>query len=167
MKSLLCNAQIRAREVRFINEKGDQLGIIPTEKAIAHCAEVGLDLVQVDAYSKPPVCKALKYDQYRFQQSKKKKAQVKSKPLKEIKLRPVIDENDYQVKIRKIIQFVGQGSKVKVTLRFRGREIVHKELGVRLLEKVKAEIAEVADVSQQPLFEGRQVTMVLSPKSKK
>lgn len=167
LKTMLHNHQIRTKEVRFIDEGGNQQGIVALDKAIEHCKSVGLDLVQVDGNSSPPVCKALKYDQYRFEQSKKVKTQSKRKPLKEIKLRPAIEQNDYNVKIKKITQFIEQGSKVKVSLRYRGREIVHKELGEQLLDRVKHELADLIDVTQQPLFEGRQVTMVISPKAKK
>ena len=164
---MICNHRIRAKEVRFIDEEGSQRGIMLLEKALSHCKSVGLDLVQVDSNSTPPVCKALKYDQYRFEQSKRIKSQTKRKPMKEIKLRPGIEENDYQVKMKKVTQFIEQGSKVKVSLRFKGREIVHKEIGEQLLKRVQQELAAIIEVSQQPLFEGRQVTMVICPKSKK
>ena len=161
------NQLIDEPAVVVINEDGDNLGTMGVEEAIAMAEEVGLDLVEVAPNSKPPVCKILDFGKYKYQAQKKaSEARKKQKTVdvKEIKMRPNIDTHDYDVKMRNILRFFEDGDKVKVTLRFRGREMAHQELGLQLLQKVKAETEEIAKVEAEPKLEGRQITMVLAPR---
>ena len=138
----------------------------PSE-ALAKAQEAGLDLVEISPNAVPPICKILDYGKYRFQEQKKQaEARKKQKvvEVKEIKLRPMIDDHDYQVKMRSMERFFEEGDKVKVTLRFRGREMAHQELGAKLLDRVKGEFAEVAKVEMEPRLEGRQMVMVMAPR---
>lgn len=142
-------------------------GVIPTREAIRKAEDVGLDLVEVSPNAEPPVCKILDYGKYKYEvQKKKNEAKKKQKvvEVKEIKLRPGIDENDYQVKMRAMIRFLGEGDKVKVTLRFRGREMTHMEIGQKVLERVQADLDSLVKVEQSAKMEGRQMVMVLAPK---
>ena len=161
------NGEIDAREVQLIKEDGENIGSIPIERALEIAAEADLDLVEVAPNSSPPVCKILDYGKYKYQ-AQKKAAEARKKQktfdVKEIKMRPNIDTHDYDVKMRSIRRFFEQGDKVKVTLRFRGREMAHQELGTRLLQKVKDETEEIAKVESEPKLEGRQMVMVLAPK---
>jgi translation initiation factor IF-3 len=143
------------------------LGIVPTREALMAAREAGLDLVEVSPSADPPVCKILDYGKYKYQaQKKKNEARKKQKTIdvKEIKLRPNIDDADYEVKLRNARRFLDEGDKVKVTMRFRGRELAHQELGMNVLVRVRDQLEELSKVEQMPKMEGRQMTMVLSPK---
>jgi translation initiation factor IF-3 len=143
------------------------LGIVPTREALMAAREAGLDLVEVSPNADPPVCKILDYGKYKYQaQKKKNEARKKQKTIdvKEIKLRPNIDDADYEVKLRNARRFLDEGDKVKVTMRFRGRELAHQELGMNVLVRVRDQLEELSKVEQMPKMEGRQMTMVLSPK---
>ena len=151
----------------MIDENGDNLGVLLTAEAIEQAAAVGLDLVEVSPNADPPVCKFLDVGKYKYEAQKKanlaRKSQ-KTQEIKEIKMRPNIDDHDYGVKMRKIHEFIEEGDKVKVTMRFRGREMAHGELGMAVLRRVQEQTAEVAKVEAHPRMEGRQMLMVLSPK---
>ncbi len=154
-------------EVRLIGAEGENVGVIGTPAAIEMAEDVGLDLVEVSPNADPPVCKILDYGKLKYE-TQKKKAEARKKQrtidVKEIKMRPGIDHHDYDVKMRSINRFLGDGDKVKVTLRFRGREMVHQNLGMKVLERVRADLEEIAKVEQFPKMEGRQMTMVMAPK---
>ena len=161
------NADILNEEVRCIAPDGEQLGVMKTVDAIAEADTHGLDLVEVSPNADPPVCKILDYGKFKFEaQKKRNEAKKKQKVIevKEIKLRPNIDEHDYQVKMRSVQKFLDEGDKVKVTLRFRGREMAHQELGVNVLNRVRADTEEVAKIEAFPKLEGRQMIMVIAPK---
>ena len=151
----------------MIGQDGENLGPTPTEEALALAAEVGLDLVEISPNAVPPVCKVMDYGRFKYQ-AQKKAAEARKKQktveVKEIKMRPNIDTHDYDVKMRAMRRFFDEGDKVKVTLRFRGREMAHQELGVQLLDKVKGETLELAKVESEPKLEGRQMVMVLAPR---
>jgi translation initiation factor IF-3 len=161
------NEFIQSDKVRVIDEEGENLGVMYTREAIAQAAEVGLDLVEVSPNADPPVCKFLDVGKFKYEAQKKanlaRKSQ-KTQEIKEIKMRPNIDDHDYMVKMKKIIEFIGEGDKVKVTLRFRGREMSHQQLGMALLQRVAEDMVETAKVEAYPRLEGRQMLMVLSPK---
>src|SRR6201997_4954782 len=161
------NEEIRSREVQLIDQKGDNHGVVDTQAALAKAVEAGLDLVEIVPNNNPPVCRILDYGKYKYQ-AQKKAAEARKKQkvveVKEIKLRPMIDDHDYDVKMRSRQGFFEDGDKVKVTLRFRGREMAHQELGSKLLDKVKADTAPLAKVEAEPKLEGRQMTMVLAPR---
>jgi translation initiation factor IF-3 len=161
------NQMITSDKVRVIDENGENLGVMYTREAIEQAAEVGLDLVEVSPNADPPVCKFLDVGKFRYEAQKKanlaRKTQ-KTQEIKEIKMRPNIDDHDYDVKMRAIHKFIGEGDKVKVTLRFRGRELSHQQLGMNLLKRVQDDTAEVAKIEAYPRMEGRQMLMVLSPK---
>jgi translation initiation factor IF-3 len=151
----------------LIDQDGHNLGTVPIAEALAKAQEVGLDLVEIAPNVSPPVCKLLDYGKYKYQEQKKQaEARKKQKvvEVKEIKFRPMIDDHDYDVKMRSMRRFFEEGDKVKVTLRFRGREMAHQELGVQLLDRVKDDTAKVAKVEMEPRFEGRQMVMVLAPR---
>ena len=161
------NGAIRARSVRCIGPEGDQLGILELEAALDKAAGLGLDLVELQPNAEPPVCKILDYGKYKYQAQKRaNEARKKQKiiEVKEIKLRPNIDTHDYEVKMKAVRKFLAAGDKVKVTLRFRGREMAHIELGSELLERLRGEIEEIAKIEAMPKMEGRQMIMVLAPK---
>jgi len=161
------NEQIRVREVRLIGENGENVGVVPTEDAIRRAFDVGLDLVEISPTAAPPVCKILDYGKYKYEAQKRaNEARKKQKVIevKEIKMRPNIDEHDYDVKMRAIRRFFEEGDKVKITLRFRGREMAHQHLGMAVLNRVKSETEAIAKVESEPRFEGRQMVMVLAPK---
>ena len=161
------NADILNEEVRCIAPDGEQLGVMKTEDAIAEADSHGLDLVEVSPNADPPVCKILDYGKFKFEaQKKRNEAKKKQKVIevKEIKLRPNIDEHDYQVKMRSVQKFLDEGDKVKVTLRFRGREMAHQELGVNVLNRVREDTDEVAKIEAFPKLEGRQMIMLIAPK---
>ena len=161
------NDDIRVPRVLLIDQNGEKQGIMPTTAAVEAALEAGLDLVEVSPNSDPPVCKILDYGKYKFEEQKKKNAARKRQKvveIKEIKLRPNIDVHDYDVKAKAMHGFFEEGDKVKVTLRFRGRELAHPELGMRLLQKVKAEFEPVAKVEYEPRMEGKQMIMILAPR---
>jgi translation initiation factor IF-3 len=161
------NEFINVPKVRVIDENGENLGIMITREAIEQAAEVGLDLVEVSPTADPPVCKYLDIGKYKYEAQKKaniaRKTQ-RTQEIKEIKMRPNIDDHDYDTKMKKVFDFIGEGDKVKVTLRFRGREMAHQQLGMQLLQRVAENTSEVAKVESYPRLEGRQMLMVLSPK---
>jgi translation initiation factor IF-3 len=161
---------IRVPEVRVIGADGDQVGILPTAEAIGLAEESELDLVEVSPMAQPPVCRIMDYGKYKFEQSKKaqeaRKKQVRVQ-VKEVKFRPGTDEGDYQVKLRNLMRFLEEGNKTKVTLRFRGREMAHRDLGLKLLKRVEEDLSEHGAVEQQPLMEGRQMVMVVAPTRRK
>jgi len=161
------NQMINVPKVRVIDENGENLGIMYTREAIDKAAEVGLDLVEVSPNADPPVCKYLDVGKFRYEAQKKanlaRKSQ-KTQEIKEIKMRPNIDDHDYDVKMRNVQRFIEDGDKVKITLRFRGRELSHQQLGMNLLRKVQDDVAELAKVEAFPRMEGRQMLMVLAPK---
>ncbi len=161
------NERIDSREILLINEKGEKVGIMSPQQALVLAEQAGLDLVEISPGTQPPVCKILDYGKYKYQAQKKaNEARKKQKTIeiKEIKIRPNIDTHDYDVKMKAIRRFFEEGDKVKVTLRFRGREMAHQEIGFELLQQVKKDTAELAKVESEPRFEGRQVVMVLAPK---
>ena len=154
-------------QVRLIDENGQMIGVVSRREALNRAQESGLDLVEVSPTAEPPVCKVLDYGKFKYESQKKKnEARKKQKiiEVKEIKMRPGIDDHDYDVKMRAMHRFLEEGDKVKVTMRFRGREMVHQELGLKVLERVRGQLDEVAKVEQMPRLEGRQMTMVIAPK---
>ena len=161
------NEEIRAREVQLIDASGHNHGPTPIQAALDAAQAAGLDLVEIAPNSAPPVCKLLDYGKYKFQ-AQKKAAEARKKQkvveVKEIKLRPMIDDHDYHVKMRSRARFFEEGDKVKITLRFRGREMAHQELGYKLLNRVKEDIVKIAKVESEPRFEGRQMVMMLAPR---
>jgi translation initiation factor IF-3 len=161
------NEQIRAAEVRLIDENGENIGVVPIAQALGRAEQAGLDLVEIAPLAKPPVVKILDFGKFKYEEQKKKnEARKKQKviEIKEIKMRPSIDDHDYQIKMRAVVKFLEEGDKVKVTLRFRGRELVHQEIGMRVLERVRGDLIELGKVEQFPKMEGRQMTMVIAPK---
>ena len=161
------NREIRVREVQLIDAEGQNRGIVEILQAQQLADEAGLDLVEIVPTANPPVCKILDYGKFRFlEQKKAAEARKKQKivEIKEIKLRPGIDDHDYGVKMKSVMRFFEEGDKVKVTLRFRGREMAHQELGYRLLERVRSETLPFAKVEAEPSMEGRQMVMILAPK---
>lgn len=153
--------------MRVVDQNGEQLGVISVGRAISLAAESGLDLVEVAPNADPPVCKILDFGKYKYEaQKKRNEARKKQKTIevKEIKMRPSIDEHDYQVKIRNMRRFLDDGDKVKVTIRFRGRELSHQDLGMKVLDRVRDELEELSKVEQIPKMEGRQMVMVISPR---
>ena len=161
------NREIRAREVQLIDAEGHNLGVVQTQEAQQTADEAGLDLVEIVPTANPPVCKILDYGKFRFlEQKKAAEARKKQKivEIKEIKLRPGIDEHDYDTKMKAVHRFFEEGDKVKVTLRFRGREMAHQDIGYRLLERVRSETLNIAKVEIEPSMEGRQMVMILAPR---
>jgi translation initiation factor IF-3 len=161
------NDEIRAPQVRLIDQDGEMQGVMSARDAWLRAQSVGLDLLEISPNAVPPVVKILDFGKYKYEaQKKKNEAKKKQKviEIKEIKVRPNIDENDYQVKMRAMKSFIDEGDKVKVTLRFRGREMAHQEIGVRVLERIKNEMDPVSKVEQMPRMENRQMVMVLTPR---
>lgn len=161
------NDMIRAREVRLIDETGENVGVVSRQDALDRATAAGLDLVEISPDADPPVCKILDYGKFKYQEQKKAaeaRKRQKVVEIKEIKMRPSIDDHDYDVKMRSMKRFFDEGDKVKVTLRFRGREMAHQELGFQLLQRVKADIEILAKVEAEPRLEGRQMVMVLAPR---
>ena len=161
------NHRIDAREVRLIGADGANVGVVPIRQAIMMAEEANLDLVEISPDAKPPVCKILDYGKFKFQEQKKAaEARKKQKviEIKEIKMRPGIDDHDYEVKKRAMVRFLEEGDKVKVTLRFRGREMVHQELGHQLLDRLKEDLGQLCTVEALPRMEGRQMTMDVAPR---
>lgn len=161
------NDMIRVRDVQLIDENGDNKGVVPTREAIDMAIEAGFDLVEVAPNAQPPVCKIMDYGKFKFAEQKKAaeaRRNQKIVEVKEIKVRPGIDDHDYEVKMRAIKRFFEEGDKVKVTLRFRGREMAHVDLGAKVLDRVKADTAAISKVEQEGRLEGRQMIMILAPK---
>ena len=163
------NKEINVSEVRLIGADGNQVGVVSTREALEMAQEAGLDLVEIVPTSEPPVCRLMDFGKFLFDQ-KKKKSEAKKKQrqvqVKEVKFRPGTDEGDYRVKLRNLTRFLENGDKAKVTLRYRGREMAHQEIGMELLKRVEADLAELGSVEQFPKMEGRQLTMVIAPKKK-
>ncbi|HST74485.1 MAG TPA: translation initiation factor IF-3 [Acetobacteraceae bacterium] len=161
------NEEIRVAQVRLIDQDGEMQGVMTARDALLRAYSVGLDLLEISPNADPPVVKILDFGKFKYEQQKKKnEAKKKQKviEIKEIKVRPNIDENDYQVKMRAMKSFIEEGDKVKVTLRFRGREMAHQEIGIRVLERIRSEMDPVTKVEQMPRMENRQMVMVLSPR---
>src|SRR5512142_1788701 len=160
------NRRIKAREVRLVGPEGEQLGVLPVEQALARAQELGMDLVEVSPMAKPPVCKIMDYGKFKYLEKKKqneaKKKQVVVQ-LKEVKLRPRTEEHDYDVKIKKVREFLLEANKARITVMFRGREMSHKELGQKVLQKVIEDLRDVAVIESAPRVEGRQMFMILAP----
>ncbi|HEC13784.1 MAG TPA: translation initiation factor IF-3 [Acidiferrobacteraceae bacterium] len=166
-KKTRLNEQITIPEVRLIGADGEQVGVVSSQEALQKAVESGLDLVEISPNAEPPVCRIMDFGKFRYEASKKKqqaKKKQKQTHLKEIKFRPGTDIGDYQIKVRKLIQFLADEDKVKVTLRFRGREMAHQELGRKLLSRVEEDLKEHGVVEQYPKLEGRLMVMVLAPK---
>ena len=165
-KAQRLNEEINAPEIRLIGENGEQVGIVSVPTALKMAEEAGVDLVEIAPLAKPPVCRIMDYGKFKYAEAKKAhEAKLKQKQIqvKEVKFRPGTDEGDYQIKLRNLVRFLQEGDKTKVTLRFRGREMAHQEFGVRLLERVKADLELYGTVEQFPKMEGRQLVMVLAP----
>ncbi|CAL4319682.1 translation initiation factor IF-3 [Buchnera aphidicola] len=164
------NNEIRAVKVRLTSTEGNQIGIVNLREALEKAEELGLDLVEISPNAEPPVCRIMDYGKFLYEKSKSSKEQKKKQKIiqvKEIKFRPSTDEGDYQVKLRNLIRFLEDGDKVKITLRFRGREMAHQKLGVKVLNRVKNDLIELAIVESFPSkIEGRQMIMVLAPRKK-
>ena len=161
------NEKIRSPEIRLIGAEGENLGVVSPDQALGLAEEAGLDLVEISPNATPPVCKIMDFGKFKYEQQKREsEARKKQKiiEVKEVKFRPNTDTHDYDVKMRSVAKFLGNGDKVKVTLRFRGREMAHQELGMQLLNKVRAEVEEIAKVEAEPKLEGRQMMMVLAPR---
>jgi translation initiation factor IF-3 len=161
------NEEIRAAQVRLIDAEGEMQGVMSARDALRRAFDVGLDLLEISPNADPPVVKILDYGKFKYEaQKKKNEAKKKQKviEIKEIKVRPNIDENDYQVKMRAMKSFIEEGDKVKVTLRFRGREMAHQDIGVKVLERIRSEMDATTKVEQMPKMENRQMVMVLSPR---
>ena len=160
------NDRIEAREIRLVDQDGEMVGVVSLRDALFRAEEVGLDLVEISPNATPPVCKILDYGKFKYEAQKKANAARKKQrviEVKEIKMRPSIDQNDYGIKMKKVREFIDEGDKVKVTMRFRGREMAHQHLAINILEKVREEMADVAKVEQFPKLEGRQMIMVMAP----
>ncbi|MEJ2386464.1 MAG: translation initiation factor IF-3 [Chromatiaceae bacterium] len=163
------NREINAIEVRLIGADGNQIGVVALREAQERAEEEGLDLVEIVPTAEPPVCRIMDFGRFLFDQKKKtQEARKKQKQVqvKEVKFRPGTDQGDYQVKLRNLVRFLNEGDKAKVTMRFRGREHAHRELGLDLLKRVEGDLAEISTVEQQPQMEGRQMVMVLTPKKR-
>ncbi|WP_439766567.1 translation initiation factor IF-3 [Falsigemmobacter intermedius] len=161
------NERIRATEIRLIGADGENVGVVTPARALAMAEEAGLDLVEISPNAEPPVCKIMDFGKFKYEQQKREaEARKKQKiiEIKEIKFRPGTDEHDYQVKMRSVIKFLTDGDKVKVTLRFRGREMAHQQLGMELLNRVSGEVTEIGKVESMPKLEGRQMVMMIGPK---
>ncbi len=161
------NEEIRAPQVRLIDQDGEMLGVMSAREALIRAYDVGLDLLEISPNAVPPVVKILDYGKYKYEQQKKaNEARKRQKvvEIKEIKVRPNIDDHDYEVKMRQMKEFIGEGDKVKVTLRFRGREMAHQDLGLKVLDRIRTELAEITKVEAMPRLENRQMIMVLAPK---
>jgi len=164
------NEEIDAPEVRLINADGEQVGIVGIEEAQNAATAAGLDLVEIAPDAEPPVCKVMDYGKKLFEAKKQQAAQKKKQKqtqVKEMKFRPGTDIGDYQIKLRNLIRFLENGDKAKITLRFRGREMAHQELGMEMLKRIEQDLEELGSVEQYPKMEGRQLTMVIAPKSRK
>ncbi len=164
------NEEITVPEIRLQGVEGEQLGVMSIRAALQLAEEAGVDLVEIAPLAKPPVCRVMDYGKFKYQEQKRAhEAKLKQKQVqvKEIKLRPGTDENDYQIKLRNMTRFLEEEDKVKVTLRFRGREMAHQEFGMRQLERIKADLEAIGQVEQMPKMEGRQMIMIIAPAKKK
>ncbi|WP_183597364.1 translation initiation factor IF-3 [Paenibacillus phyllosphaerae] len=162
------NDEIRAREVRLVGADGEQIGIKPIRDALQLAIEANMDLVNVAPTAKPPVCRIMDYGKFRYETQKKEKEARKNQKivdLKEVWFRANIEENDYQVKFRNVVKFLGEGDKVKASVRFRGREITHAAIGQRILDRLQKEVADICVVERMPKLEGRSMIMILAPKN--
>ncbi|MFT3963838.1 translation initiation factor IF-3 [Propionivibrio sp.] len=169
-KSHRVNEEINAPEIRLIGAEGETLGIVSVRQALHLAEEAGVDLVEIAPLAQPPVCRIMDYGKFKYQEQKRQheqKLKQKQIQVKEIKLRPGTDENDYQIKLRNMTRFLQEEDKVKVTLRFRGREMAHQEIGMRQIERIKVDLQDLATVEQMPKMEGRQMVMILAPNKKK
>jgi translation initiation factor IF-3 len=169
-KDMFVNDAIRAKQVRLVGQNGDQIGIISKQEALEMAQNANLDLVMVAPNAKPPVCRIMDYGKYRFEQQKRDKEARKNQKiinLKEIRLSPTIEEHDFNTKLRNAIKFLSNGDKVKASIRFRGRAIIHSEIGKKVLERLANECAEVGTVESYPKMEGRSMFLVLAPKNEK
>ncbi len=169
IKRVRRNEELESAEVRVIDSAGEQAGVMTLELAIKMARDENLDLVEVSPNATPPVCRIMDFGKHLFSLNKKgqnAKRKTKRTQVKEIKFRPTTDEGDYQIKLRKLREFLESGDKVKVTLRYRGREMVHQELGVQLIERVKDDLEHLGTIEQEPEMEGRQMIMILGPKKK-
>ena len=169
-KELRINGEIDAPQIRLVAEDGEQLGVVSFREAISKAEEAELDLVEIAPQASPPVCKIMDFGKFKYHEQKKQhEAKLKQKQIqvKEVKFRPGTDENDYQIKLRNMTRFLEEEDKVKVTLRFRGREMAHQDIGMRQIERIRADLQEMAVVEQMPKMEGRQMVMVLTPSKKK
>ena len=167
---LMINEEIRDREVRLIDENGEQLGVMPTQKAMALAEERGLDLAKIQPTAKPPVCKLLDYDKYRYEQSRRERENRKNQrvvTLKEVQLSATIEENDILTKAKMATRFLQDGDKVKVSIRFRGRQITHADIGMKIMQDFAVRCQEVSSVERRPLMDGRNMIMILAPKAAK
>ena len=164
------NEDIRDAQVRLIDAEGENVGVVATDEAMRIAGEAELDLVEIAPNAQPPVCRVMDYGKYKFEQNKKAhqaKKKQKQIQVKEIKFRPGTEDGDYKVKLRKLIEFLEDGDKTKITIRYRGREMQHQELGAQLLDRIEEDLKEYGDVEQRPKLEGRQLVMVLAPSKKK
>ncbi|MFP5349977.1 MAG: translation initiation factor IF-3 [Gammaproteobacteria bacterium] len=165
-KELRINGRINAPRVRLIGSDGQQIGIVPTQEALRKAEEAELDLVEISPQASPPVCRIMNYGKFQYEESKRRHAAKKKQKqiqVKEVKFRPGTDIGDYQVKLRNLIRFLENGDKAKITLRFRGREMAHQELGMQLLKRVEADLKDYGAVEQFPRLEGRQMVMIIGP----
>jgi translation initiation factor IF-3 len=170
IKRLRVNENIRAKDVRLVGEKGEQLGIMPLKQALETARKYNLDLVEVAATAVPPVCRLLDYGKYKYEQEKREREARRSQRvslLRQVRLRPKIDDHDFEAKSRLVRKLLGEGDKVRVVVMFRGREIIHPEIGWRLLQRMSEALQEVASAESQPSMLGRQMSMILSPTSVK
>ncbi|WP_422445445.1 translation initiation factor IF-3 [Thermoanaerobacterium sp. DL9XJH110] len=166
-RDIQVNHEIKAREVRVIDSNGQQLGIMSLKEALRIAQERQLDLVKVASDAKPPVCKIMDYGKYKYEQSKREKEARKNQKIiniKEIRMNPTIEEHDFQVRVRNALRFLKDGDKVKVTIKFRGREITHTQLGEEVLKKMAENVKEVGFIEKSPQIEGRNMVMIISPK---
>ncbi|WP_435921923.1 translation initiation factor IF-3 [Paenibacillus sp. DYY-L-2] len=164
----MINDEIRAKEVRLVGADGEQIGIKPTREALQMAIDLNLDLVNVAPTAKPPVCRIMDYGKFRYEQQKKEKEARKNQKIvdiKEVWFRSNIEEHDFQTKLRNVIKFLKDGDKVKCSVRFRGREIAHADIGKKILDRVKEEVVEISTVERLPKLEGRSMIMILAPKS--
>ncbi|KXG44970.1 translation initiation factor IF-3 [Tepidibacillus infernus] len=163
----MINEEIRAREVRVVGPDGEQIGILPLKEALKLAEEKNLDLVNVAPTAKPPVCRIMNYGKFRYEQSKKEKEARKNQKVinvKEIRLSPTIEENDFQTKLRSAIKFLKAGDKVKCSIRFRGREIAHQSIGEKVLDRLAKEVEDISVIERKPKLEGKSMIMILAPK---
>ncbi|WP_017811386.1 MULTISPECIES: translation initiation factor IF-3 [Paenibacillus] len=164
----MINDEIRTKEVRLVGADGEQIGITPTREALQMAIDLNLDLVNVAPQAKPPVCRIMDYGKFRYEQQKKEKEARKNQKiveLKEVRFHANTEEHDYQTKLRNVNKFLNNGDKVKCSVRFRGREIAHANIGQRVLERVRDEVADICTVERQPKLEGRSMIMILAPKN--
>ncbi|WGF88168.1 translation initiation factor IF-3 [Marinivivus vitaminiproducens] len=160
------NNRIEAREVRLVDEDGTMVGVVPTREALLRAEDAGLDLVEISPNADPPVCKILDFGKFKYEAQKRANVARKKQrviEVKEIKMRPGIDDNDYNIKMKKVHTFLTDGDKVKVTMRFRGREMAHQNIAMDILDRVRDEVKELAKIEQFPKMEGRQMVMVMAP----